>query len=154
MRAAPLVLALGFLAFGATMASTQEISDPAPVKVRYIVEDVDAAVAFYTHDLGFRLQAKAGPNFAMLSRHGLQLVLSPPVGPGGASQPASDGRRPEPGGWNRIILETHDLTRETESLRRAGVQFRTGVLGGPGGRQVVVEDPSGNPVELFQPTEN
>jgi catechol 2,3-dioxygenase-like lactoylglutathione lyase family enzyme len=124
------------------------------VRVRYIVADVEAAVAFYTRNLGFQLESQAGANFAMLSRGHLRLVLSPPSGPGSASQPMPDGRRPEPGGWNRIILETRDLAGEMETLRRAGVHFRSNVLSGPGGREILLDDPSGNPVEVFQPAGN
>ena len=118
--------------------------------VRYIVQDVDESVSFYTRNLGFRREHQSGDAFAMLTRDGLQLVLSPPRGPGGGSQPMPDGRRPEPGGWNRIILETQDLDGEVASLRKAGVHFRNDVTSGPGGRQILVDDPSGNVVELFQ----
>ena len=118
--------------------------------VRYIVNDVDAAIEFYTRHLGFRLSAQSGPNFAILVRENLQLVLSPPQGPGGGSQPMPDGRRPEPGGWNRIIVQTNKLESEVEVLRKARVKFRNDVVAGPGGRQILL-DTSGNPVELFEP---
>ena len=153
MKLLSIAVAAALLSFGATAQPSGSGEDDA-VKVRYIVTDVDTAVSFYTHNLGFHLAAQAGRNFAMLSRGSLQLVLSPPSGPGGASQPASDGRRPEPGGWNRIILESRDLSADVESLRRAGVHLRSGILSGPGGRQIVLEDPAGNPVELFQPGGN
>jgi catechol 2,3-dioxygenase-like lactoylglutathione lyase family enzyme len=119
--------------------------------VRYIVNDVDEAVAFYTEHFGFRAAAQSGPNFALLERDNLQLVLSPPKGPGGGSQPTPDGRRPEPGGWNRIIVRTRILDHDVEILRKEGVRFRSDFLIGPGGRQILVEDPSGNLVELFEP---
>ena len=119
--------------------------------VRYIVNDVDAAVAFYTNHLDFRVAAQSGPDFALLARENLQLVLSPPKGPGGGSQPTPDGRRPEPGGWNRIIVQSSNLERDVEVLKKAGIKFRNDVVSGPGGRQILIEDPSGNPVELFQP---
>jgi glyoxylase I family protein len=119
--------------------------------VRYIVHDVDAAVAFYTNHLGFRVSAQSGPNFALLERENLQLVLSPPKGPGGGSQPMPDGRRPEPGGWNRLIIRSSDLEAEVEALRKAEVRFRNDIVEGPGGRQILLEDPSGNLVELFEP---
>ena len=119
--------------------------------VRYIVNDVDAAVAFYTTHLGFHLEAQSGPFFAIVSRDNLQLVLSPPKGPGGGSQPMPDGRRPEPGGWNRIIVQTGSLETDADALKKAGVRFRNDIVGGPGGRQIQLEDPSGNPVELFEP---
>lgn len=122
-----------------------------PLMVRYIVNDVDAAVAFYTQQFGFQANAQSGPNFALLERDNLQLVLSPPKGPGGGSQLMPDGRRPEPGGWNRIIVRSPDLDADVEKLRKAGVKFRNQIVTGPGGRQILVEDPAGNLVELFQP---
>ena len=119
--------------------------------VRYIVNDVDAAIAFYTQHLGFRESAQSGPYFALLARDNLQLVLSPPKGPGGGSQPMPDGRRPEPGGWNRIIVQSSNLQDDVDVLRKAGVGFRNDIVAGPGGRQILLEDPSGNLVELFEP---
>ena len=119
--------------------------------VRYIVNDVDAAIAFYTRYLGFSVSAQSGPHFAILARENLQLVLSPPSGPGGGSQPMPDGRRPEPGGWNRMIVRTNDLVKDVKALRKAEVRFRNDIVAGPGGRQILLEDPSGNPVELFEP---
>ena len=122
-----------------------------PLMVRYIVNDVDAAIAFYTNKLRFRLSAQSGPYFAILERENLQLVLSPPKGPGGGSQPMPDGRRPEPGGWNRVIVQTSNLDGDVEDLRKTEVKFRNEIVTGPGGRQILVEDPSGNLVELFEP---
>ena len=119
--------------------------------VRYIVNDVDATAAFYTDHLGFRVSAQSGPHFALLERDNLQVVLSPPQGPGGGSQPMPDGRRPEPGGWNRIIVTSSDLEHDIEDLKEAGVKFRNDIVAGPGGRQILIEDPSGNPIELFEP---
>jgi len=119
--------------------------------VRYIVNDVDAAIAFYTRHLEFRVTAQSGPYFAILERKHLQLVLSPPKGPGGGSQPMPDGRRPEPGGWNRIIVQSSNLEDDVQALKNAGVKFRNEIVSGPGGRQILLEDPSGNPVELFEP---
>jgi glyoxylase I family protein len=119
--------------------------------VRYIVDDIEAAVDFYTRHLGFRLSAQSGPYFAILARENLQLVLSPPKGPGGGSQPMPDGRRPEPGGWNRIIVQSSNLESEVEALRKAEVKFRNDIVAGLGGRQILLEDPSGNLVELFEP---
>lgn len=119
--------------------------------VRYIVNDVEEAIEFYSNHLRFRLAAQSGPDFAIIVRENLQLVLSPPKGPGGGSQPMPDGRRPEPGGWNRIIVQTIDLDGDIEVLRKAGVKFRNDVVAGPGGRQILLEDSSGNLVELFEP---
>jgi catechol 2,3-dioxygenase-like lactoylglutathione lyase family enzyme len=121
------------------------------VSVRYIVEDVDAAIAFYTGMLGFELDMHPAPPFAMLSRGELRLLLSAPGGQGGGGQAMPDGRRPQPGGWNRIQLEVSDLSREVDRLRRAGARFRNDVVTGVGGRQILLEDPAGNPIELFEP---
>jgi catechol 2,3-dioxygenase-like lactoylglutathione lyase family enzyme len=117
--------------------------------VRYIVQDVDQAVAFYRDSLGFRLQQQFGPNMAILERDGLTLWVA---GPGAsASRPMPDGRRPEPGGWNRFVLRVDDLEALVASLRQNGVRFRNDIVTGPGGRQILCEDLSGNVVELFQP---
>jgi catechol 2,3-dioxygenase-like lactoylglutathione lyase family enzyme len=123
----------------------------AEVSVRYIVDDADAAVAFYRDGLGFEVAMRPGPGFAVLTRGPLRLLLSEPRGPGGAAQVMPDGRRPEPGGWNRIQLQVADLEHEVEALRAAGVRFRNDIVTGPGGSQVLIVDPSGNVVELFQP---
>jgi catechol 2,3-dioxygenase-like lactoylglutathione lyase family enzyme len=120
------------------------------VSVRYIVEDVDAALGFYRDVLGFEVVMRPAPPFAMLARGDLRLLLSAPVGSGGAAQATPDGRRPEPGGWNRFQLEVADLAAEVERLRKAGVSFRSDIVKGMGGDQILAEDPSGNPVELFQ----
>jgi catechol 2,3-dioxygenase-like lactoylglutathione lyase family enzyme len=122
------------------------------VTVRYIVDDVEGAAAFYRDRLGFELRAQPGPGFAILTHGALRLLLSAPSGPGGAAQPASDGRRPEPGGWNRIQIEVADLAAQVEELRRAGARFRNDIVHGRGGSQILLEDPAGNPVELFQPS--
>jgi catechol 2,3-dioxygenase-like lactoylglutathione lyase family enzyme len=124
----------------------------ATVSVRYITDDVDAAVAFYVERLGFHVDGVPGSGFAMLSRGDLRLLLNQP-GAGGAGQPTPDGRRPEPGGWNRIQLEVADLEREVAALRGAGVGFRGDIVVGRGGRQMVLDDPAGNPIELFQPAD-
>ena len=120
------------------------------VSVRYINDDVDAAVAFYVEHLGFDVEMQPGPGFAVLSRGNLRLLLNRP-GAGGAGQPVPDGRRPEPGGWNRFQIEVADLQREVEALREAGARFRNDIVTGRGGSQILLEDPSGNPIELFQP---
>ena len=119
------------------------------VNVRYMVDDVDAAVAFYTAQLGFKLISKTLPAFADVALGDLRLLLSGPASSAGRQMP--DGRRPAPGGWNRIHLIVEDLPSEVERLRSAGVRFRSDIITGPGGAQIVLDDPSGNPVELFQP---
>ena len=120
------------------------------VSVRYIVADVEAAIAFYTELLGFQLDMHPGPGFASVSRGGLRLFLNRP-GAGGAGQAMPDGRLPAPGGWNRIQLEVEDLAATVEKLENAGGRFRNPIVTGNGGKQILLEDPSGNPIELFQP---
>jgi catechol 2,3-dioxygenase-like lactoylglutathione lyase family enzyme len=124
----------------------------ATVSVRYIVTDVDAAIEFYCTQLGFHEDMHPAPTFAMLSRGDLRLVLSAPSGEGGGGQPMPDGTRPEPGGWNRFSLEVSDLAGTVRALRDAGVHFRNDIVIGVGGKQILVDDPSGNPVELFEPS--
>ena len=119
------------------------------VNVRYMVNDVEAAVAFYTTRLGFTLISKTLPAFADVARGDLRLLLSGPAS--SAGRPMPDGRRPSPGGWNRIHLVVEDLSGEVDRLRAAGVQFRGDIVTGPGGSQILLDDPSGNPIELFQP---
>lgn len=121
------------------------------VSVRYIVDDVAGAVAFYTAHLDFEIDRPPAPGFAALLRGDLCLLLSAPTGPGGAAQAMPDGRRPEPGGWNRIQLHVEDLDATVASLRAAGAVFRNDIVSGRGGRQILLEDPAGNPVELFEP---
>jgi catechol 2,3-dioxygenase-like lactoylglutathione lyase family enzyme len=121
------------------------------VSVRYIVDDVDAAVDFYDRLLDFQIERRPAPGFAILSRDGLRLLLSAPTGPGGAAQPMPDGRVPEPGGWNRIQLEVDDLASRVEALRGAGARFRNEIVSGAGGKQILLEDPAGNPIELLEP---
>jgi catechol 2,3-dioxygenase-like lactoylglutathione lyase family enzyme len=123
----------------------------ATVSVRYIVTDVDAAIAFYTENLGFTEVMHPAPAFAMLSRGDLRLVLSAPGGGPGGGQAMPDGTMPEPGGWNRFAVEVSDLAGAVEQLRRSGVRFRNEIVTGTGGKQIIAEDPSGNPVELFEP---
>lgn len=122
------------------------------VSVRYIVHDVDAAIAFYTKHLGFREIMHPAPPFAMLERGDLRLVLSQPNPRGGGGQPMPDGTPQQPGGWNRFSVEVDDLAATVVRLREAGARFRNDIVTGMGGKQIIVEDPSGNPVELFQPT--
>jgi len=124
----------------------------ATVSIRYIVRDVDAAIGFYCGHLGFTEVMHPAPAFAMLSRGDLRLVLSSPGGGPGGGQAMPDGTLPEPGGWNRFSVEVADLDRTVRELQAAGVRFRNDVVTGVGGKQVLVEDPSGNPVELFEPT--
>ena len=120
--------------------------------VRYIVDDVDAAIAFYCGHLGFREVMHPAPTFAMLTRDDLRLTLSAPGGPGGGGQAMPDGTVPTPGGWNRFSLEVSDLVALVDRLRAAGVHFRNDIVIGVGGNQILVDDPAGNPVELFEPT--
>ena len=124
----------------------------ATVSVRYIVDDVDSAIAFYREHLGFEERMHPAPTFAMLTRGDLRLVLSAPSGAGGGGQTMPDGTRPHPGGWNRLMLEIDDLTDTVTALRNAGVHFRNEIVTGVGGNQILLDDPSGNPIELFQPT--
>jgi catechol 2,3-dioxygenase-like lactoylglutathione lyase family enzyme len=122
------------------------------VQVRYIVNNVDAAIAFYTQQLGFNLDLHPAPAFAMLSHGDLRLVLSAPNPAGGGGQPMPDGTQQAPGGWNRFAIEVSDLDALVEKLRQSGAHFRNEIVTGVGGKQIIVEDPSGNPVELFEPT--
>jgi len=119
------------------------------VNVRYMVGDVEAAVAFYTTYLGFTLISKTAPAFADVARGDLRLLISGPSS--SAGRPMPDGRRPAPGGWNRIHLIVEDLSAEVDRLRAAGVHFRNDIVTGPGGSQILLDDASGNPIELFQP---
>jgi catechol 2,3-dioxygenase-like lactoylglutathione lyase family enzyme len=119
------------------------------VNVRYMVDDVDAAIDFYTHHFGFTLQSNQAPAFADVVRGKLRLLLSGPTS--SAGRPMPDGRQPEPGGWNRIHFIVDDIDAEVARLRDAGLTFRNEVVSGPGGKQILVDDPSGNPIELFQP---
>ena len=119
------------------------------VSVRYMVDDVDAAVDFYTNHFGFTVLSSAAPAFADVVRGRLRLLLSGPAS--SAGRPMPDGRQPEPGGWNRIHLIVEDLAGEVEQLRAAGLTFRNDIVTGPGGRQILLDDPAGNPIELFQP---
>lgn len=122
----------------------------ATVSVRYIVDDVDAAIAFYTTLLGFSVDMRPAPTFAMLTRGDLRLMLSAPTGPGGGAQAMPDGRRPAPGGWNRFQLQVDDLRSEVDRLRKAGAHFRNDLVIGIGGNQILLDDPSGNAIELFK----
>ncbi|MGZ4766703.1 MAG: VOC family protein [Ilumatobacteraceae bacterium] len=119
------------------------------VSVRYMVHDVAAAVDFYTTHLGFTPLSNAAPAFADVRRGNLRLLLSGPAS--SAGRPMPDGRQPAPGGWNRIHLIVDDIEAAVEPLRAAGVTFRNDIVTGPGGKQILIEDPSGNPIELFQP---
>ena len=119
------------------------------VNVRYMVDDVEAAVAFYTTHLGFTLISKTLPAFADVARGDLRLLLSGPTS--SAGRPMPDGRTPQPGGWNRVHFIVEDIAAEVQRLRAAGVTFRNDIVTGPGGRQILLEDPAGNPIELFQP---
>lgn len=124
----------------------------ASVQVRYIVHDVDAAIAFYCQRLGFREVMHPAPPFAMLERGDLRLVLSAPNPSGGGGQPMPDGTAQAPGGWNRFAIAVDDLDATVADLRAHGARFRNDIVTGVGGKQILLEDPSGNPIELFQPT--
>jgi predicted enzyme related to lactoylglutathione lyase len=120
------------------------------VSVRYIVSDVDEAIAFYTQCLDFQVDMHPAPGFALISRGNLQLLLNRP-GAGGAGQAMADGQMPTPGGWNRIQIEVEDLEATVEKLKDVGAKFRNEIVIGNGGKQILVDDPSGNAIELFQP---
>lgn len=122
------------------------------VQVRYMVHDVDTAIAFYTKHLDFTLDMHPAPPFAMLSRGDLRLVLNAPGSTGGGGQPMPDGTKPQPGGWNRFAIQVSDLVGIVERLRKDGVRFRNDIVVGVGTKQILLDDPSGNPVELFEPT--
>jgi catechol 2,3-dioxygenase-like lactoylglutathione lyase family enzyme len=117
--------------------------------IRYLVNDVARSIAFYTEQLGFTVAHQAGPAFASVRKDDLTLWLSGPQSSG--ARPMPDGRRPVPGGWNRLVLEVKDLPALVDELRNRGLSFRNDVVVGPGGKQILVEDPDGNPVELFEP---
>ena len=122
------------------------------VNVRYMVNDVDEAIAFYTKHFGFEVLTSAAPAFADVQRGNLRLLLSGPKS--SAGRPMPDGRQPQPGGWNRIHVVVDDIAAEVDRLRAAGgVSFRNDIIAGPGGQQIVLDDPSGNPIELFQPAD-
>jgi catechol 2,3-dioxygenase-like lactoylglutathione lyase family enzyme len=124
----------------------------ATVQVRYIVRDVDAAIDFYVKQLGFHLEMHPAPAFGMVSLGDLRLVLSAPNPAAGGGQPTPDGTQQQPGGWNRFAIQVSDLIATVERLRSAGAHFRNTIVVGVGGKQIIVEDPSGNPIELFEPT--
>jgi ketosteroid isomerase-like protein/catechol 2,3-dioxygenase-like lactoylglutathione lyase family enzyme len=133
-------------------AKTEKEKDMKTVRVRYMVNDLDAAVGFYTKHLGFQVKQQVKPNFAMLSLDSVDLVLSTPFGPGGAAKPMADGTKPAAGGsWNRLIINVDDIEAEITRLQDDNVHFRNEIAKGPGGSEVLLDDPSGNPVELFQP---
>jgi len=124
----------------------------ASVSVRYIVDDVAAAIAFYCGQLDFHQVMHPAPTFAMLDRGELRLVLSAPSSQGGGGQAMPDGTKPEPGGWNRFVIEVDDIADRVQLLRQRGVHFRNEIVEGVGGKQILLEDPAGNPIELFEPS--
>jgi uncharacterized protein (TIGR02246 family) len=132
-------------------ALTKKEKIMASVMVRYMVNDLDPAVRFYTKYLGFQVKQEVKPNFALVSKGNLDLVLSTPFGPGGAAKPMLDGRKAMPGGWNRFVMNVHDLAAEVDRLRTFHLHFRNDIATGPGGSEILLDDPSGNPIELFQP---
>ena len=145
-----MIFSVAILMFEGTPQSREQ-RDMSTVRVRYMVNQLDPGVEFYTKYLGFQVKQEARPNFAMLSRGSLELILSTPFGPGGAAKPMLDGRKAEPGGWNRIIINVTDLPAEVARLRKAQLHFRNDIVSGPGGSEILLDDPSGNPIELFQP---
>jgi catechol 2,3-dioxygenase-like lactoylglutathione lyase family enzyme len=149
------IFAAAAILFSIAAASDQSYLDKGDIQmtvvsVRYIVDDVDAAIAFYTKHLDFRVDLHPAPGFASLSRGNLRLLLNAP-GAGGAGQAMPDGRKPAPGGWNRIMLEVEDLVAKVETLRTAGLHFRNDIVIGNGGKQILLDDPAGNCIELFEP---
>jgi predicted enzyme related to lactoylglutathione lyase len=122
-----------------------------PVSVRYIVDDVDAAISFYRDILDFNVDMHPGPGFAMLSLGDLRLLLNTPGGGGGAGQSMPYGRMPSPGGWNRVQIHVEDIAATVEKLKKASGKFRNEIVTGQGGKQILIDDPSGNPIELFEP---
>ena len=122
------------------------------INVRYIINDLEETVAFYTEKLGFKIDLKVNPGFAALSKDNLNLFLNKP-GYGGAGQPMPDGAVPRPGGWNRFQFEVNNLAEFVEGLKKSNVKFRNEIVTGQGGKQVLIEDPSGNLIELFQPAD-
>jgi catechol 2,3-dioxygenase-like lactoylglutathione lyase family enzyme len=122
------------------------------VSIRYMIDDVPVAIEFYTTHLGFALDLDASPAFASVSRDGVQLLLSGKTSSGRRAMP--DGREPIPGGWNRIHIQVDDLNQEIARLRESGIQFRNEIVTGPGGSQILLDDPFGNPIELFEPKKN
>jgi glyoxylase I family protein len=139
---------VGLLAAGSVMGQVSS-SVLRPAGVRYQVKDIERSVAFYTQHLGFKLEQQSGPAFASVSNGNLTLWLSGPKSSG--SRPMPDGRQQEPGGWNRIALEVEDLPSRVAEMKKAGLRFRNEIETGPGGSQIQLEDPDGNPVELFEP---
>jgi len=153
MKPTVIAAAVVLLTTATARSSTYQGKDEtsvATVSVRYIVDDVDAAITFYTEHLDFSLDLHPAPGFATLSRGNLRLLLNV-RGAGGAGQAMPDGRQPAPGGWNRIQLEVTDLASKVESLRQAGARFRNDIVIGNGGKQILLDDPAGNPIELFEP---
>lgn len=120
------------------------------IRIRYMVNELEPAIEFYTKHFGFEVKMKNAPYFAQISKDNLDMILSTTFGPGGAAKPMKDGRKPEPGGWNRIVITVNDLAAEVAKLQQEGIHFRNEIATGPGGSEILLDDPSGNPVELFQ----
>ena len=142
------VLCFGILKTGGAQSGKE--SNMSSARVRYMVNNIDSEVSFYTKYLGFQAGPGVNPNFAILQRGALQWVLSTPFGPGGAAKTMSGGRKAEPGGWNRIIINVNDLAAEVAKLKRDQLHFRSDIVSGLGGSEILLEDPAGNPIELFQ----
>jgi predicted enzyme related to lactoylglutathione lyase len=151
----PTIVAAAAIIFSIAAASDQSYREKGDtrmtlVSIRYIVDNIDAAIAFYTKQLDFRVELHPAPGFAILSRGNLRLLLNQP-GAGGAGQAMPDGRKPAPGGWNRIQLQVEDLAAKVETLRKAGAHFRNDIVIGNGGKQILLDDPAGNCIELSEP---
>src|SRR5215208_1959494 len=143
-------IGIGLLAMASSTGGEQAFA-PRVAGIRYQVKDVDRSVAFYTQHLGFKLEQQSAPAFARVSIGNLNLWLSGPKSSG--SRPMPDGRQQEPGGWNRLVLEVDDLPSRVAAMKKAGLRFRNEIETGPGGKQIQLEDPDGNPIEIFQPAE-
>jgi predicted enzyme related to lactoylglutathione lyase len=117
-----------------------------------MVHELEPAIEFYTKYFGFEVKMKSAPHFVLITKDNLDMILSTPFGPGGAAKPMKDGRKAEPGGWNRIVINVNNLEAEIDKLQKAGLHFRNEIATGPGGSEILLDDPSGNPVELFQPS--
>lgn len=121
------------------------------IRIRYMVNELEPAIEFYAKHFGFEVKMKSAPYFALITKDGVDMILSTTFGPGGAAKPMKDGQKAETGGWNRVVITVNDLKAEIAKLQKEGIHFRNEIATGPGGSEVLIDDPSGNPVELFEP---